>query len=345
MKKKITTILLTICLLLLAMGCSDSSRAESDSNKKETANSTAKEPQSEVKETEEEEETQPDVNPETMERIKYNTYVELNNYMVEVLENLDNYYLVVEYADEFAFVPDSNLPYKHNIYSLNPEIIDEALAMVEMEPEFPEMDELVVEIAEPMRNLMEAFSLISDSYDFSENQYAKAKEYHASIQANVDQFEELAYLFMDELEIIATERVLAAEQEMLDDGLHIIYNSSHAITVVEQILNECYAQGIYDDNIIELDLTNIRPLYEELVTTAENYEKAVNDPNQLMLESLAGDPINSMKSLVQSVEWMIKIVDEQRPISDPGSEALGGIIHIEEVLSRCIDQYNSSFAE
>ena len=42
---------------------------------------------------------------------------------------------------------------------------------------------------------------------------------------------------------------------------------------------------------------------------------------------------------------MVMQVESGSPISDPGREYLGGIIHIEVVLSDCIDDYNSAFAE
>ena len=91
------------------------------------------------------EETQEEIDPETMDLIKYNIYVEMNNYMVEVLDNLDNYYLVVEYDDEFAFVPDSGYDYKFNIIYLNTDIIDDALAVASMEPAYDKLDDLAKE--------------------------------------------------------------------------------------------------------------------------------------------------------------------------------------------------------
>ncbi len=93
------------------------------------------------------------------------------------------------------------------------------------------------------------------------------------------------------------------------------YNSNRAISIVEQIISECSTQ------------------------------EAVYDPNQLMEESLPGSPMRSLNSLVQAVEWMIKQVENQTPISDPELSLLGSIGHIEEVLSDCIDQYNSAFVE
>lgn len=291
------------------------------------------------------EETAETIDPEVMDIVKYNIYVEMNNYIVDILKNLDSYYLVVANEDTFSLLPDSGYSYKYDISPLNSDIIDDALLAAEMEPDYGTLDELTVEIAEPMRTLMDTFSDIYSCYDFADNQYAKAKEFHTFIQGNAGAFESLAYEYMDAISAEADERIAAEEAKMLEEGRLIIYNASHAISVTEALLNECYSQGIYDDNITELDLTPVRPLYEELTETVDAYNMAVQDTEQLVEESLSGSPMHSLDRLVQAVDWMIKQVESGTPISNPGSEYLGGIIHIEVVLSECIDQYNSAFAE
>lgn len=338
-----------VCLSLLAGGCAEKqpdSRAKDTTNQNTAAPAPAPEKTSEPESTADQE-TAEEYDLETMRLVKYNIYVEMNNYMVEMLDILDDYYSVVEFADEFAFVADSEYTYKYGVHSLNSSIVDDAAAVASMEPSFDKLDELAVQIADPMRNLMDTFSDIDHSYDFADNQYEKAKEFHAVIQENAETFGELSYEFMDEVSIMGAEQIALDEQKMLDEGMLIIYNSSHMITVTQALLNECYAQGVYDDNITELDLTNIRPLYEELAATVAAYEEAVSDKNQLMKESLSDSaPFSGLpNSLLQSVEWMIKQVESQQPIEDPGSEYLGGIIHIEEVLSTVIDRYNTVFAE
>lgn len=337
--------LLTLSGLLLLSGCS------SDGKDPESTQSAAPEvTETQPAATETAEPTAPTaedlgLTPEEMDTVKYNIYVEMNNEIVEVLDNLYSYYEVVEYADKFAFVPDTPYEYKYDISPFDSSLVDDALLVAEMEPAFETLDDLTVQIAEPMRALMDTFDDIYSCYDFSDNQYAKAKEFHAIIQANVDTFESLAYTYMDAVSQLAVERTAAEEQKMLDEGRTIIYNASHAITVTQKLLDECYQQGVYDDNIQDLDLTPIYPLQEELTATVDAYNAAVADKNQLMAESLSGSPMYSLESLVQAVDWMVMQVESGSPISDPGREYLGGIIHIEVVLSDCIDDYNSAFAE
>ena len=54
-----------------------------------------------------------------------------------------------------------------------------------------------------------------------------------------------------------------------------------------------------------------------------------------------GTQIDRMAS---AIDWMIRQVESGVPIQDPGREFLGGLIHVEVVLSDCIDLYNSAFA-
>ena len=333
--------LLTLSGLLLLSGCSSDDPASIPSSDPAVT-------ETQTAPTETVEPTTPTaedlgLTPEEMDMVKYNIYVEMNNEIVELLESLDNYYQVVEYADEFAFVADSPYSYQYGISSFDTELLDDALMVAEMEPAFEPLDDLTVQIAEPMRALMDTFSDISSCYSYADDQYAQPKEYHAVIQAKVDAFDALAYDYMDAVAEVAVERTAAEEQKMLDEGRLIIYNASHAITVTQKLLDECYQQGVYDDNIQDLDLTPIYPLQQELTATVEAYNAAVADKNQLMAESLSGSPMYSLESLVQAVDWMVMQVESGSPISDPGRDYLGGIIHIEVVLSDCIDDYNSGF--
>lgn len=337
--------LMTLSGLLLLSGCSSDGK-DAENTPSAAPEATETQPVS----TETVEPTAPTaedlgLTPEEMDTVKYNIYVEMNNEIVEVLDNLYSYYLVVEYADEFAFVADTPYEYKYDISPFDSSLVDDALLVAGMEPAFETLDDLTVQIAEPMRALMDTFDSIYSSYDFSDNQYAKAKEFHAIIQANVDAFESLAYTYMDAVDVLAVERTAAEEQKMLDEGRIIIYNASHAITVTRELLNECYEQEVYDDNIQDLDLTAIYPLHDELTATVEAYNAAVEDKNQLMAESLSGSPMYNMDKLLQAVDWLVQQAESGTTVSEPGRASLGSILYVEEVLGDCIDNYNYAFAE
>ena len=340
MKRKERGLALLLALLLLtSAGCS-SLGSRDDSKPTDTPAPTQK-----PTPTPEPEET---LDPELVDYWKYNTYVELNNKMVNVLNTLYDYYKVVEYADEFALKSDSSYSYKYGISGYNTDILEDAQFVATLEPAYETLDNLALQLIDPMRALMETFSEISHNYDYAANQYAKPKEYHKVIQANAALFEDLAYQFMDALQEMSDERVEADEQRMKEAGQLLAYYFSHSITVVKKITAECYDQGVDDYNIVDLDLTPIRPLYQELLDTIDAYKAAAADNNQLMEESMTSDGAyhigTQIDRMASAIDWMIRQVESGVPIPDPGHEFLGGLIHVEEMLSNCIKLYNSTFA-
>ena len=283
-----------------------------------------------------------------VDKIKYNVYVEMNNKIVDVLDTLYSYYEVVEYADEFALRTDSEYTYKYDISPYNTDLLEDAEYVATLEPAFEELDALTLEILDPMRALMDAFSDIYHDYDYAADQYAGPKEYHKAIQPNAALFEDLAFQYMDAVEQRSLLRVEAEEQKMQEEGRLLAYGFSHSITVVKKITAECAAQGISDENIEELDLAPIRPLYQELLDTIAAYKAAAEDNNQLMAESMTADGAyhigTQMDRMAEALEWMIRQVENQTLSSDPGRVYLGSLLFVGEVLSDCIDLYNSSFA-
>ena len=339
MKKERGLVLLLALILLVSAGCTLSGPTDGG---KETGAPT---PTLEPTPTPEPEET---LDPELVDQIKYNVYVELNNKMVNVLDTLYSYYEVVEYADEFALKSDSPYSYKYNISGYNTDVLENAQYVATLDPAFDPLDSLTLQIIEPMRALMDTFSDISHNYDYAADQYAKPKEYHKVIQANAALFEDLAYQYMDAVQEMSIERVEADELRMQEEGQLLAYNFSHSITVVKKITAECYRQEISDYNIEDLDLAPIRPMYQELLDTIDAYKAAAGDNNQLMKESMTSDGAyhigTQIDRMASAIDWMIRQVESGYPIQDPGREFLGGLIHVEVVLSSCIDLYNSAFA-
>ncbi|MDE7003924.1 MAG: YiiG family protein [Oscillospiraceae bacterium] len=344
MKKTKTLLAMLLAFLLLASaGCSPSDPGAQNTDGEPSA---AADPTQEP--TPSESEPEESLDPELVDMVKYNIYVEMNNKIVDVLDTLYSYYEVVEYADEFALRSDSEYTYKYDISPYNTDLLEEAEYVAVLEPAFETLDDLTLQIIDPLRTLMDTFSDIYSDYSYADDQYARPKEYHKAIQANAAVFEDLAYQYMDALEELSIQRVEKEEKEMQEEGRLLIYGFSHSITVVKRITAECYNQGISDYNIEELNLEPIRPLYQELLDTIEAYKAAAEDNNQLMEESMSADNAyhygTQMDRMASAIDWMIRQVESGYPIEDPGREFLGGLIHVEEVLSDCIDLYNSAFA-
>ena len=343
MKRLFSLFLAALMLLTLLAGCDSKERAPASSAASDApdASSTHAGPPTPPRD-----ESVP--TDEEMEQIKYNYYVGLNNDIIEVLDSLESYFMVVADDPEFSLLPDTGLTYGFRIYGQNTDLLDDCLLLAEMEPSFGAMDEQVLAMGEPLRALMETFSAISRSSDYADNQYQKAREYHAVIYENIDPFLAAAYDFLDAIAEMGDARTAAEEAAMLEEGNLIIYNASHAITIGKQILNEIAEQGITDETITQLDLTELRTLYDELVATVADFDAATADNDQLIKESLANSrPFDGLyDSLIQALEWMIRQVESGRPLDLSGSGApLGSIGHFAYVLSQCIDRYNSVFVD
>lgn len=80
-----------------------------------------------------------------------------------------------------------------------------------------------------------------------------------------------------------------------------------------------------DENINDLDLTEIRPMYEELVAVVAAFNEAAADNNQLMKESLTNSrPFDGLLVKdIQAVEWMMKQVESGLAHRGPVPGALG----------------------
>ena len=326
-----------IIMALAVSGCGQ--KADDGAKKAETTAA--------AEETTEEETPEETISPEQMQLIKYNYYVELNNDIVTVLDNIDYYYTVVEDAEEFALVKDSGKPYGYRISGLNTDILDDCMELSQMEPAFEDLDPMIGEMENSLRTLMETFSQLGRSNDYADNQYQKAKEYHALIRPAAQEFEDLGYAYLDAVEVMTTKQVEEDEAQMKEEGRLIAYNASRGISIVRQIINICYDQGVTDENLTELDLTEIKPLYEELLAVVADLDAATADSDQMIKESLSNSrPFDGLYGkLAQSVEWLIQQVESGRPLEDVSLEPLGSIAHVSNTLGECIDRYNSVIAE
>ena len=231
MKKQLftKTAVLLLLLTLALSGCGkkadtpSSGNADNSGTTKDTEDSRESDPGQEAgtsDDAEDEDASLEDENsgeseytPEEMDLIKYNYYVDLNNDIVEILDSIDYYFWVVEDAEEFSLIPDSGYTYGYQIYGVNSDIIDDCLQLADMDPDYGELDSLVKEMAEPLRVLMDTFLEINGSYDYADNQYQKAKEYHAAIYGVIDTFLPLGEQYMDSMSALGDSKTTEEEAQ------------------------------------------------------------------------------------------------------------------------------------
>jgi dsDNA-specific endonuclease/ATPase MutS2 len=121
------------------------------------------------------------------------------------------------------------------------------------------------------------------------------------------------------------------------------------LVTAQEIQSAIYDQGVTDENIIELDIEALRPLYNQFVEEVEECLKYFNDDDQLAKEGYYGISsiyTSALKDTKVSLSELFKRVEEQRPLSEVdwmSHEAIprtGTIREFESELSDLIDEYN-----
>ena len=104
---------------------------------------------------------------------------------------------------------------------------------------------------------------------------------------------------------------------------------------------------MWDENITDMDLTEVRPLYDELAASVEEFNTVCADNDQLIKESLSNSkPFDLLfDKQLQAIEWMIQQVESGKPIEDVSLEPLGSISHVINTMNECVDRYNSVFGD
>ena len=342
MKQRIWSASLACALVLaiLMSGCMPRSRSRSMSSTPASLSSSESSSVSSVSSSEEE------IPPEEMKNIKYNIYVQLGNKMIKILNKVDSYFLVVADEPEFRLLPDSGYTYGYDISGFNTDIVMDALSVAAMEPPLGNLDAYVTELGEPLLTVIDIMDQIDRDYDYAANQYAKPKERHKTFYEAVHKLDGVVDEFFAELGALGDEKEAQWREELKAEGSLIAYNGSQGIYLCKKLLRELAAEGVTDANLTEMDLTKIRPIYDELAETVAALDTALADNDQLMKESLPkGDPFsNRFHLMLDTIDYMFQRVQSGRGMEDPGMVALGTILHIQEVLSDCIEDYNRTFA-
>lgn len=344
--KKLVALLLAFSLVLAMAGCSGKTSGEDIDKKKDILTDKKDgEKQEQKQEEQHEEQAAPEavnegdeLDDETKLKIKSYMYIALSNRLLELADQLNDYFLVVEPQDEFAFTDQTTYSYKYGIGPFNTDALDDAVFLANEKPAMEPLDELTLKIEPSTRELMNVFSDMYSCYDFADDQYAKAKDMHKRIMAVLDDFYALADTYLYECSVLSEKLAAESEQKALENGNIIFYSSSHMITLCKELFRVCEEKGVDDSNLTSLDLSAIQPILDEMHQTFDQYTAAVNDKNQLMKESLAGPPINYFTSLMGTIDFMTDIIKSGRGNPDPG--ALGSLVHINEVLNDFIDDYN-----
>ena len=122
------------------------------------------------------------------------------------------------------------------------------------------------------------------------------------------------------------------------------------INLGKDILDELYLEGVWDDNILDMDLTKIQPLYEEFCTYADALLAYDDDEEALQAEGLSNSAywsifIMNMKSTRDSISKVLAKVEAGEALSefDLSITSIAGQCNLSSFstgVSDMIDSYN-----
>ena len=281
----------------------------------------------------------------------YNLYVDIYNYMNgRMYGSIDRYFTYVAVEEEFSLIGNHYTCYSLSDIYLNK--MEDAYTMASSKNKKTALDEAFLAMYPSLYTVFDTLESIyeySDLKSYVDDDYAMAKEYHAVLWAALAEYGTTSIVFIEELDIAAQERMVASLQIMKDEGYIVFYNINMMFNCAGAIQTELYNQGITDENLIEMDLETIQPLYDEFIGYVEEILAYADDSEQLRSEGIPENSaywhtfLQSLKDTKVSFTGVIQRVKDQKPISSFVIRGLPGddtIASFNTGISAMISDYN-----
>lgn len=357
MRKKssiILTALVAACSITACSGGVTDSSSKNVSNDRETRQEqTADTPESSTSA-----ETEPAAASlsEDQEQELYNAYIDVNNFMLgRVTDSLERYFNYVDIEQEEFTLLDPGDDY-FDCYSLSESDIEEvenAYTLVNMKGEKDKLDNAFLKLYPSLSTIMSTLNEI-ESYtemkSYLDDDYAKAKEYHDTLMNALSDYLDDGDVFMEELDVVDTEHQKEAYEQMKAEGYEVLYAMNMVIDLANDIEGELVEQDVWDENILDMDLEKIQPLYDEFVTYVDKLIAYSTDDEQLEKEGIPSYSLDSFirdlkDTKVSLTEVLQKVKDgEELSYSDLVITSMAGqcsLSSFDAGLSALINDYNN----
>lgn len=321
-----------------------------------------KEPETSVSvKSEEESDTEPSLSEEEAEALEqelYNTYVNVNNFMLGRLQSsLERYFEYVDIEQEEFTLLDADDDY-FTCYSLSEYDIrdlDSAYEMASGKRDKNALDEAFLKMYPSVSIVIATLNEIEEYTDmksYLDDDYERAREYHATLIGSLEEYFDTGDAFIEELNIVADARSAADLERMKAEGYEVFYAMNMVIDLANDIEGELVSQGVWDANILDMDLEKIQPLYDEFVENVEALLAYSKDESKLAAEGIPYNSgywtifISDVKDTKTSLTEVLQKVKDGKPLSssDMMITSIGGqcsLSSFDAGLSRMIDDYNS----
>lgn len=353
MKRKILTTLIAAVMLFSLTACQGISP---NSSKEEDGSDSLTLPSKTLGSEESNPTVTPDVELSDDEAQElYNTYIDINNAMVgRIYDSLDRYFTYVDFESEEFKLLDESYDY-YDCYSISSPLrdVETAYELVSKKSNKDALDQAFIDMYPSISTLMQTLNEISDYTSpktYLEDGYAKSQEQHAALMSVINEYFDTGDIFRAELSTVAQQRQMENLEQMKADGYVVLYSLNMVINYAQEIEYELYYQDVWDDNILDMDLTTIQPLYDAFSTYVDTVLAYSEDDDALRAEGLGSSGnlslfIMHMKNTRESLSKVLAKVEAGEPLSqtDTMITSIAGQCNLSsfaEGLSDMIDSYN-----
>ena len=283
---------------------------------------------------------------------RYNAYIDVYNLTTgRLADSIDRYFDYVAVQEEFV-IPE----YYYGCYELTENDIKDADLAYQLMESCEEKDALDENYGAFHPYLMNMINTLNEIHKYTElknyidDDYAKGRELHAALWTAINEYYDALEPFAAELMAAAELRTAEDLENMKESGQETMYTMIMLINSAQDIQTELEIQGIENENVLEMNLETIQPLYESYVGYLESLLEMAENEEQLKKEGVAYDNISwkflldSAKDAKVSMSGVIQRVRENNPIQSYEDLNLAGqatISSFHKGVSEIIKNYNS----
>ncbi len=292
----------------------------------------------------------PTISPEEAEAIarearivKENAYITLSNMMGERFQDSLERYFKYLGSKEKVSQKQPYSPYSMGEYYTK--MVQEALDYVEKEPEMPELDTLVEELAPVVLDTMALLDKIVSYYDlknYVDDDFEKGQEYHTQLLALNEQLQEPWDVYNDAISKMVETNQNASLLELKEANCMIQYYAIESIMNAKKLMKYLQEGEITSDNIHKTKMEEFQPHYEALSKSVlaflEMAEDSAAKENEQSFTgavrfSLLKSELAELKTCATEMYDLIKSGKKAR--SDTGTPYA-----LSEQLSAVVSEYN-----
>ena len=294
----------------------------------------------------------------------YNNYIEINNHMVGEINDALTYYFsdVNIESGEFELVKENSnhyfCYYPHSAKYLR--YAEEAYDTASKKSEKDALDQAYLNLYPSLQKLITTLGEIhayTDDDGFLEDNYAKSQEQHTALMGVLEDYFTYGEAFISELSTVASQRETEELERMKAEGYEVLYTLNMAMLSAEDLYNELYRQGIGNENVLDMDLTLIQPLYDEFTSYVDQVLQYDQDKDKLKEEGLYvsvegmrnwGFFVTALQNTHKSITAVLEKVQAGEPLDmiaiRMSGSGNGSVSSFAEGLSETIECYNNLVA-